>query len=54
MERFEKIVNGLTPLTSFWKRSILDVWQGSEYTYGDQCLYDNNIKLRCNSLAFKS
>ena len=30
MERFEKIVEGFELLTVFAKRSILDVWQGSE------------------------
>ena len=34
LERFEKIVNGLKPLTIFAKRSILDVWQGSGYASG--------------------
>ena len=29
-DRFEKIVNGFSPLTIITKRSILDVWQGSE------------------------
>ena len=33
MERFAKIVNGLKPSTIFAKRSILDVWQGSEYDF---------------------
>ena len=32
MKRFAKIVNNWKPLTFFAKRSILDVWQGSEYT----------------------
>ena len=31
MERFENIIEGFEPLTVFAKRSILDVWQGSEY-----------------------
>ena len=31
MECFVEIVNGLKPLTIFAKRSILNVWQGSEY-----------------------
>ena len=31
MERFAKIVNGYQLLTIFTKRSILDIWQGSEY-----------------------
>ena len=31
MKRFEKIVEVFEPLTIFAKRSILDVWQGSEY-----------------------
>ena len=31
-ERFAKIVNGFYPLTIFGKYSILDVWQGSEYS----------------------
>ena len=32
MERFAKIVNGFQPLPIFAKPSILEVWQGSEYT----------------------
>ena len=31
MERFEKIIEDFEPLTIFAKRSILYVWQGSEY-----------------------
>ena len=31
MERFAKQVNVFQPLTFFAKRSILNVWQGSEY-----------------------
>ena len=31
MECFEKVVDGFELLTIFAKRSILDVWQGSEY-----------------------
>ena len=31
MERFAKIINSFQPLTTFAKRSILDVWQGSEF-----------------------
>ena len=31
MERFEKIIEGFEPLSIFAKRSILNVWQGSEY-----------------------
>ena len=31
IERFAKIVNVFQPLTTFAKRTILDVWQGSEY-----------------------
>ena len=44
MEHFAKIVNSFYPLTIFLKRSILDVWQGSEYTslswikYSIKCL----------------
>ena len=30
-ERFAKIVNGFQPITIFAIRSILDVWQCSEY-----------------------
>ena len=33
MERSEKIVEGFEPLTIFTKRSILDVWQCSEYVF---------------------
>ena len=32
MKRFEKIVNDQKSLTSFTKRTIIDVRQGSEYT----------------------
>ena len=32
MERFAKITNDCQELTTFANRSILDVWQGSEYT----------------------
>ena len=38
MERFTKIVNCLKSLTIFVKRSILDVWQGSEYAYAIYCI----------------
>ena len=31
MEQFAKAVNSFQPLTIFTKRSISDVWQGSEY-----------------------
>ena len=31
MERFEKIIEGFEPLTILAKRSILNVWQRSEY-----------------------
>ena len=31
MACFEKVVDGFELLTSFTKRSILDVWQGSDY-----------------------
>ena len=31
MEDFSKIAIGLKPVIIFTKRSILDVWQGSEY-----------------------
>ena len=31
MELFAKIMNSFQPLTILEKRSILDVWQGSEY-----------------------
>ena len=31
MERLEKIIEDFEPLTFFAKRSILNVWQGSEY-----------------------
>ena len=34
VEIFAKIVNGFCQLTIFSKRSILDVWQGSEYASG--------------------
>ena len=31
MERFGKIIEGFEPSTIFAERSILDIWQGSEY-----------------------
>ena len=31
MKCFTKMLNGFQPLSIFAKRSILDVWQGSEY-----------------------
>ena len=31
MKLFEKIVDGFQLITNFWKSSILDIWQGSEY-----------------------
>ena len=31
MKHLQKIADGFYPLTIFTKRSILDVWQGSEY-----------------------
>ena len=33
MKHFAKICNGRNALTIFAKNSILDIWQGSEYTY---------------------
>ena len=32
MERFAKIINGFQPVIIFAKRSILVIWQGSEYS----------------------
>ena len=32
MDPFWEIVNGQKPLSIFTKRSILNVWKGSEYT----------------------
>ena len=34
MESFANIVKGLKPLNIFAKNSILDIWQGSEYSPG--------------------
>ena len=55
MEIFAKIVDGLQPLTFsakgfqplniFAKRSILDVWQGSEYA--------SDMFERCSSVAIR-
>ena len=36
MDCFAKIVNVFQVLNIFAKGSILDVWQGSEYTFGFQ------------------
>ena len=36
MEVFTKIVNGFQPFTVFIKSSILDIWLGYEYAFGDQ------------------
>ena len=33
MDRLAKIVYGFYPLTIFAKRSILDIWKGSEYGF---------------------
>ena len=33
MEFFAKIIEGWKPLIIFEKKSILDVWQGSEYVW---------------------
>ena len=64
MQFFAKIVNGFYSFTSFAKKSILDVWQGSEYVSvrfcillvksdieGDQILliYETSFFLRCVS-----
>ena len=44
MERFAKVVNGWKLLIIFAKRSILDVWQGSEYASAGKALkYKQNI-----------
>ena len=34
IECFAKIVNGFLVFTTFAKRSILDIWQGSECAFG--------------------
>ena len=42
-----KILNRWKPITIFAKHSILDIWQGSEYTCVDVpgiCCYENFIK----------
>ena len=38
MELLEKMVNDAYLLTIFEKHSILQIWQGSEYTTKDYCL----------------
>ena len=45
MQSFAEIIDEFEPLTVFANRTILDVWQGSEYGTGDVCLF----VLPCNS-----
>ena len=45
MERFEKIVEVSEPLTIFAKRSILDIWQGSEYASAADTYFNLGKKL---------
>ena len=45
MEFFEKVVEGFQPLTIFGKRSILDVWQGSEYASDAETYFGLGKKL---------
>ena len=42
MKRFAQIVNDFWPLGIFAKRSILEVWQGSEYASDVQSDYQKN------------
>ena len=43
MELLAEIVNDLKPLTIFAKRSILYVWQGSEYVSKDDVSSENEV-----------
>ena len=45
IERFEKIVEDFELLTIFAKRSILDVWQGSEYASAAETHFSLGKKL---------
>ena len=45
MERFEKIVEVFEPLTIFAKRSILDIWQRSEYASAADTYFNLGKKL---------
>ena len=45
MERFENIIECFEPLTVFAKRSILDVWQGSEYASAADAYFGLGKKL---------
>ena len=45
MERFENIIEGFEPLTVFAKRSILNVWQGSESTSAADAYFGLGKKL---------
>ena len=45
MDRFEKIVEVFEPSTIFAKRSILDIWQGSEYTSAADTYFNLGKKL---------
>ena len=47
MEVFIKIVNGFQPFTVFIKSSILDIWLGYEYAFGDQAY---SLKLKTTAL----
>ena len=39
-----KVANGFPSFTAFAKRSILDVWKGSEY--GSDCYYEVHAQIR--------
>ena len=45
MKHFVKIVNDFQPLNFFAKRSILDVWQGYEYSSEIDCNHVLRLKL---------
>ena len=44
MDLFAKIANGISPLTVSVKRSISDVWLGSQYLSGDSKAIVNFLK----------
>ena len=52
-ERFAKIVNGEKPISILAKRSILDVWQGSECT-SDSVLWLKILKSTFEGIHFCS
>ena len=49
MKLFAKIVNGLKPLATFAKSSILDFWLGSDCASVDVLRTSDNLKVVCQT-----